>query len=122
MIREIEKPEIDFKFYIDDNDRFYYDEKNKEYFLKTKMGSRLYFNLKGNKHRINNPAEIWANGIKIWKENNKFNRIDGPAVIEKSNKVYYIDNIVYLASNFAKKTNHLICDICDIFCEQGCFF
>jgi len=32
-------------------------------------------------HRVDGPAEEWANGSKLWHVNGKKHRVDGPAVI-----------------------------------------
>ena len=86
MIREIERPEIDFKFWIINDYRFYYDDKRKEYFIKTEYGSKYYFNLEGHINRIGKPAIEYFNGVKVWIENGRWNRLDGPAHIYYSNK------------------------------------
>ena len=98
MIREIEKPKIDFKFNIFwDNFKYYYNEETREYFLETDWKSKYYFNLEGNIHRL-----------------------DGPALINYY-KYYYINYKYYYEKEFAKETNHLVCRICENFCKQGCF-
>ena len=121
MIREIEKPEIDFKFWIDSNHKYYYDENNREYFIKTKYKTKFYFNWKGNFHRIGKPAIEFYDGSKQWRENGKKHRLDGAAYIYYSNKFYFINNNSYIEKEFAEKTKHLICEYCDGFCRQECF-
>ena len=117
MIREIEKPEIDFKFYIHEKLKFYYDEENGEYFIETKSRTKYYFNLEGEFHRIGKPA-IWNDVEEIWKENGKIHRLGGPA---HSSRYYYINNKHYIEKEFAKETKHLICGKCGKFCKQRCF-
>ena len=122
MIRKIEKPEIDFKFCVKPNFKYYYNEENGEYFLETKYKSKFYFNLKGNIHRIGKHAIEYSNKEKIWVENGKWNRLDGPASCFISRKDYFINDRCYSEKKFAKETNHLICENCRKFCKQGCFF
>ena len=121
MIREIEKPKIDFKFYIDSNNKYYYDEENEEYFLKTKHRSKRYFNLEGNFHRIGKPAIEYCDGEKQWRENGKCHRLDGPSYISKNCIQFWIKNICYSTKSFTKETNHLVCGNCGGFCRQECF-
>ena len=119
MIREIEKPEIDFKFWIKNDYRFYYDDKRKEYFIETHWKSKFYFNLEGKFHRIGRPAIEYHDGEKQWRENGKLNRLDGAAL---NSRYYYINNKHYIEKEFAEKTKHLICNNCGRFCKQECFF
>ena len=121
MIKEIEKPEINFNFYVYDKLKFYYDEDNREYFSETEYGSKFYFNLNGQIHRIGKPAIEYYNGDKIWRKNGKMHRLNGPAYISRSYKDYWINSKHYTEKKFAKETNHLICRICGRFCRQRCF-
>ena len=122
MIREIEKPKIDFKFLIYKDEKFYYDEEHREYFIETEGGSKFYFNLEGKFHRIGRPAINYCDGEKKWKENGKNHRLDGPAHIYNSNKYYWINSKHYSEKEFAEETKHLICKSCGDFCRQKCFF
>ena len=119
MIREIEKPNIEFKFGLSDLDKFYYNNETNEYFHKNKFNDKYYFNLNGEIHRVNKPAIEFSYGIKAWKENNFLHRLDGPAY-EKSD-IFWIKGNNFSAANFALKTDHLICLVCNKFCNQGCF-
>ena len=121
MIREIEKPEIEFKFNIYDKLKFYYDEENEEYFLKTEYRSKYYFNLEGNVHRIGKPAIEYYDRTKQWMENGNKHRLDGPAYVYNSYKYYWKNNNYYTESSFAEETKHLVCEKCGGFCRQGCF-
>lgn len=121
MIKEIKKPNIDFKIPIIKGDKFYYDENNKEYFLVDKYGWKYYFNLKGKYHRIEKPAIVYSNAEAAWIEDGKWHRLDGAAYIYENYKEFYIKNIEYNEYNFGKKTNHLICKLCRKFCKQECF-
>ena len=120
MIKEIEKPNIEFKFTIYNDYKYYYDQENNEYFIKYKNKVKFYFNLEGRCHRIGKPAIEGYDGIKIWVENNIQHRLDGPACGGKNNS-FWIGGIEYSAANFALKTDHLICLVCNKFCNQGCF-
>ena len=31
-------------------------------------------------HRTNGPARVYSSGLKAWRQNNKFHRLDGPAI------------------------------------------
>ena len=121
MIREIEKPKIDFKFWIDPSFKFYYDKENGEYFIETEHGSKFYFNLKGNLHRIGKPAFESYNGEKRWRENGKVHRLDGPSYVSYSYKFYFINDKYYSEKEFTKETKHLVCGNCGSFCKQECF-
>ena len=117
MVKEIQKPNINFKFWVENDYKFYYDEENKEYFLENKWKSRFYFNLKGYYHRINKPAIEYSDGRKQWLKNGYRHRFDGPAKYCD----FYIAGYYHSAINFADETNHLICNSCNKFCKQGCF-
>ena len=121
MIREIERPEIDFKFWIWRDYKFYYNEENGEYFLKTGFKTKIYFNLEGNVHRIGKPAIEYCDGEKQWRENGKCHRLNGAAHIYYYNKYYFINNNNYIEKEFAEKTKHLVCGNCGGFCKQECF-
>ena len=43
-------------------------------------GTRRYFNIANQLHRINEPAVEWASGTKEWYQNGRRHRTDGPAV------------------------------------------
>ena len=124
MIKEIEKPNIDFKFFISDyiNFKYYYNKETNEYFIESKNKSKIYFNLEGNAHRIGKPAIEYYDGVKIWAENGKEHRLDGPSFIYKDHLEFHINNKSYFEAKFAEKTNHLICKFCGQFCKQSCFF
>ena len=122
MIREIEKPKIDFKFWIEPCFKYYYDEETGEYFFENNCKSKFYFNLNGQIHRIGKSAIEWNYGGKKWIENGKLNRLDGPASYFDNYEFYWINNKTYSKLVFAEKTNHLICRNCGGFCRQGCFF
>ena len=121
MVREIEKPNIEFKLNICSNYKFYYDEENREYFFETKWKSKYYFNLKGILHRIGKPAIEYYDGRIRWMENGKMHRLDGPASINYFNKEYAINDKHYSKKEFAKETKHLVCRNCGRFCKQRCF-
>ena len=125
MIKEIERPKINFKFIINGNDKFYFDKKNNEYFLINNNNNNIYyFNLIGNIHRIGKPAIEYFDGSKEWVINGKIHRIDGPAYIQGNYIQFWINNVGYFRDKyykFADKTNHLICKNCNKFCKQECF-
>ena len=120
MIKEIEKPDIKFNFYNSVYDKYYYDDKNNEFFI-IYFKSKYYFNLDGNYHRIGKPAIEFFNGGKIWEENGKMHRIDGPASYDHDNHKFWINGKNYSKLVFAEKTNHLLCKNCNKFCKQKCF-
>ena len=121
MIKEIQKPNIDFKFWFENDCKFYYDEENKEYFIEDENNNKFYFNLNGYVHRFNKPAVERFNGVNIWIEDGKEHRLDGPSYINRNLIQFWINNHYCSEKYFAKKTNHLICKFCGQFCKQGCF-
>ena len=44
------------------------------------FGSKLWRNKQGQLHRLDGPAEEWADGQKSWYQNGLRHRLDGPAV------------------------------------------
>ena len=123
MIKKIKKPNINFKFILPNNGKFYYDEENKEYFIETNDKSKFYFNLNGSFHRIGKPAINYFNEKKMWIENGRYNRLDGPALInhQYSYIEFWIKENKLSQKQFANLTNHLTCNICKKFCKQECF-
>lgn len=104
MIKEIQKPDFNFKFQILSGDKFYFDTLERVSFLISKDGYKYYFNLNGCFHRENGPARNLINNKNhkvIWK--------------------YYLNNKYYESQDFAKETKHLICYSCNDFCKQKCF-
>ena len=77
---------------------YYYNTITNEYFGEN-SSCRFYFNLEMERHRLDGPAHI-----------GEFNII-----------LFYINGIYYRKSEFAVKTNHLICKNCKEFCKQRCF-
>ena len=62
-------------------------------------------------------------------ENGVNHRLNGPSVRERALSSdqffyhYYINGSYFrYANDFAIKTNHIICDECNDFCNQNCFF
>jgi|SRR5271165_4940159 len=55
-------------------------------------GTREWFNLNGQRHRVDGPAIELANGTKYWYLNGEYHRIDGSA-IERANgdKLWYLN-------------------------------
>ena len=121
MIREIERPEIDFKFWIYTSFKFYYDEENGEYFIEINGKSKFYFNLEGNLHRIGKPAVLYYDGTKQWMENGKRHRLDGFAQVSNFYKDFWINDNRYTKKEFVEETKHLVCCNCGNFCKQECF-
>ena len=92
---QIEKPKINFHFFVSQNEKFYYNEKTNEY-INEDWSGKYYFNLNGKLHRLDGPVRI--NGTSFW-----------------------IDGIAFSTVNFAEKTNHLVCKKCQMYCNQWCF-
>ena len=99
MLIEITKPKLNFLTIT--NDKYYYDEITKEYFLLTQYNEKLYFNLNGNIHR--------ESGYAIY------------SIKHNYNKHFFLNNKEYSDYYFAIKTNHLTCKYCYKFCKQKCF-
>ena len=125
MIKEIQRPNIEFNFSTF-KDKYYYDDEKKEYFCKNEYLIR-YFNLDGNIHRENDCAVYWLeilNNIsyqEYWK-NNFPHRDDGPYRLPRGHIYNFSINGLYCNSIFfQEKTNHLICKYCADFCNQNCF-
>ena len=104
MIKEIQKPNINFKFLILPGDKFYFDSVEKVSFLISEEGWKHYFNLNGDFHRENGPTVNFIS--------NKNYKVIWP---------YYLNNDNYHSKIFAIKTKHLICYSCNDFCKQKCF-
>ena len=112
MIKEIEKPNIDFKFDIFDDEIFYYDDITDEYINVTCLNSYYYFNLNGQIHRETGPACFRSRSGRTSHLHNH---------IKYEYKDYYLNNDQHSEPAFAEKTNHLICKSCREFCNQKCF-
>ena len=71
---------------------------------KNKFDVRYYLNDK--LHRIDGPAQEWANGYKEWCQNGKRHRIDGPAVEYSSgSKEWYQNGLLHRIDGPAKEYN-----------------
>lgn len=56
-------------------------------------------------HRENGPAIEFADGYKVYFQNNKWHRLDGPARIWSDGyEEYWIDGLEYTKEDFLKKT------------------
>jgi len=56
---------------------------------------------KGNFHREDGPAIIWANGFQAWYNNGQFHREDGPAVVWPNGaKEWYLNNEYYTEEDY----------------------
>ena len=123
MIKEIEKPNINFKFAPSIKGKFYFDEENNEYFIKNE-DSIVYFNLNGFVHRIGKPARLNEEfQIFNYLENGKLHRDDGYAAscCKGKHNYFYLNGKHQLINNWTEKTNHLVCKFCNKFCKQKCF-
>ena len=62
-------------------------------------------NAQGQLHRLDGPAVEWADGTKIWYQNDQPHRLDGPAV-EWANgtKAWYLNRIEMTEEEFLAKT------------------
>lgn len=103
---------------------YYYDDVNDEYYIDNGPHSRIYFNKNGLYNRKNGPAVIWYNKSNNWCfwKNGKSHRDDGPCANYYGNFQFILNHITHDELNFAVKTNHLICNLCNKFCKQTCFF
>lgn len=95
---------------------------------------QIYNNFSSNKtlstsltlHNEKGPAYI-ADYEKCYFINGWLHREDGPAYITIANgilsndKTFWLRHDLYTEIKFAKKTNHLICNLCNKFCKQECF-
>ena len=79
-------------------------EKCEEYTVKIYTDGTKEWYQNDKRHRLDGPAEEWANGSKFWCQNGKRHRLDGPA-IEWANgsKEYWIDGIQYSEDEFNQK-------------------
>lgn len=98
MIKKIKKPKFSYKFEIHKEDYFFI-ENNLYYLFNKDADEKFYFN-----------------------ENGDIHRVDGRAVsISPFYFKYYLNNVDYTEDEFADRTDHLICIICEKFCKQDCF-
>jgi hypothetical protein len=51
-----------------------------KYIVKVHEDRTIWYNEKGQLHRLNGPAVECKNGYKYWHQNGQFHRTDGPAV------------------------------------------
>ena len=84
-----------------------FNEKNKAYItrhwlrftkqeVKTDKYGTIRYSTNGKLHRIDGPAEIYANGDQFWYQNGLLYRTDGPAVIYTSGtQWWYQNNIIH---------------------------
>ena len=79
-------------------------------------------------HRDNKPAIIWNSDYwidKNWYINNgKLHRLDGPAkygIKDFPFDAFFINGKNMERLEWAKETNHLLCNKCNDFCSQQCF-
>jgi len=64
--------------------------------IRNVRGNVFYFNAKGQAHRLDGPAVIWANGDKVWCIHGRCHRLNGPAVeYSKGDKAWYLINKIY---------------------------
>lgn len=56
-------------------------------------GDILYFNKKGQYHRLDGPALEYKNGDEFWLINGIYHRIDGPAFSNSRCKYWYINGL-----------------------------
>lgn len=102
MIKQIKKPNIILNHCCCNLDLYYFDTINKYFIVEcTKYHYTYYFNEDGNKHRY-----------------------DGFAYIQKYygelHNTFILNNKYLHAKEFAEKTDHLLCSICNKFCKQQC--
>ena len=123
MIKKIPRPNFAFDLVFED-DGFYYDDNTDEYFfiLGNPPKYKIYFNKNGAWHRDNKPAVIQYGtyGLEFWKDG-FCHRLDGPAEDYLSYIRFRINGKIFKIIDFAKETNHLICNLCNKFCKQYCF-
>ena len=95
MIKEIERPNIRFNFVETDK---YFLENDLFIIINYNWNEKHYLNKNGTPHRLDGYAKSYFNA-----------------------KYFYINGIYYSNLEFAFKTKHLICRICEDFCNQKCF-
>ena len=67
-------------------------------------GTVVYCNSKGEPHRLDGPAIIFADGEEHWYQNGKRHRIDGPAITFASGVCFwYLDGIHYTKTEHRRK-------------------
>ena len=107
------------------NNRYYYtltSINNKNIILQTTYNDIFYFDLNFNLFKI-----IWGHSSSIresYISNNIRSRLDGPAIVyyeKRNSNLYFINNINYNKEEFSFKTNHILCQSCNDFCNQKCF-
>ena len=99
----------------------YIKEKYK-FLYSTKCDSHLFFNDKKIYYNYYGDYTNYGNNsLSI------FHKLDGPHRICFNNekivyKEFWVnDRLILNYKNFAKETNHLICEYCNDFCKQECF-
>ena len=104
MIKQIPRPKKITDNYLCGHDIFYYDDIDNIYIIEC---SNFHYKYYYNKYLI-------------------LSRRDGPAYSQISYPLihngYYLNGNGFTIEEFAKKTNHLICEYCENFCKQGCFY
>ena len=106
---------INFQREIKEESSLYFDSKNNLYVCIEPPQTVMSFNKEGLLHNINRPAIIVANKEYFYK-NGFRHREDGPAGL-----FFWLNDFKYLENEFAEKTNHLVCKVCNVFCKQKCF-
>ena len=107
MFKQIKKPNINLKIdpYLHKYDCTYYSDGNEYYILCSTNFTSFYF---------------------FFNKNGVINREDSPSGFNFINsclkqRYFILNDSQYSEKEFAKKTNHLICNICLQFCKQNCF-
>ena len=53
------------------------------------LGTKKYYNFKGQLHRTNEPAIEYRSGAKFWYQNDQLHRLDGSAIEYSHSKYWY---------------------------------
>ena len=124
--KQIKKPKIIFKYYIDGYDYDLNSELNSEY----NFIQNSYYKNKYNNYVILNESCVDITDAFYFNEKGILHNEIGPAVHlsgddwslqEEDIHKYYLNNIKYTIFEWNQYTNHILCKNCKTYCNQQCF-
>ena len=78
-------------------------------------GTKRWYTADGQRHRVDGPARIWANGDKAWWVNGKRHRVDGPAYEgADGTKAWHVNDEYLTEAEFNSRTTTKELSIADI--------